>query len=84
VRFTDEKSGDPRRERYQQLQQDIGQREKSKEFLRVVHQKASTGREEFYLKEEQEIVKELQGMLERMQLEDALLGWARTGSSTTP
>ena len=27
VRFTNEKSSDPRRERYQQLQQDIGQRE---------------------------------------------------------
>ena len=74
VRFTDEKSDDPRRERYQQLQQDIGQREKSKEFLRVVHQKLVLEEKEFYLKEEQEIVKELQGMLERMQLEDAY--WA--------
>ena len=66
VRFTDEKSDDPRRERYQQLQQDIGQREKSKEFLRVVHQKLVLEEKESYLKEEQEIVKELQGMLERM------------------
>ncbi|MDG2198245.1 MAG: hypothetical protein P8O70_15485, partial [SAR324 cluster bacterium] len=74
VRFTNEKSGDPRRERYQQLQHDIGQREKSKEFLRVVHQKLVLEEKEFYLKEEQEIVKELQGMLERMQLEDAY--WA--------
>ena len=57
VRFTDEKSDDPRRERYQQLQQDIGQREKSKEFLRVVHQKLVLEEKEFYLKEEQEIVK---------------------------
>ena len=74
VRFTDEKSDDPRRERYQQLQQDIGQREKSKEFLRVVHQKLVLEEKESYLKEEQEIVKELQGMLERMQLEGAY--WA--------
>ena len=74
VRFTDEKSDDPRRERYQQLQHDIGQREKSKEFLRVVHQKLVLEEKESYLKEEQEIVKELQGMLERMQLEGAY--WA--------
>ena len=74
VRFTDEKSDDPRRERYQQLQHDIGQREKSKEFLRVVHQKLVLEEKGSYLKEEQEIVKELQGMLERMQLEGAY--WA--------
>ena len=73
MRFTDEKSDDPRRERYQQLQHDIGQREKSKEFLRFVHQKL-VRRERILLKEEQEIVKELQGMLERMQLEGAY--WA--------
>ena len=74
VRFTDEKSDDPRRERYQQLQHEIGQREKSKEFLRIVHQKLLLEEKESYLKEEQEIVKELQGMLEQMQLESAY--WA--------
>ena len=71
VRFHEEnlRDPDPRRDRYQQLQHEVGLHEKRKDFLRLVYQQQSLQEKTADLREEREIVKELQALLAKRPLE---------------